>query len=242
MEPRGLLPEHGVGLSRQQRQDLVDQFIGSLPGVGGIRPKLVKGEVSSPLALGGCQGPLHDLDQLLEAMPSRLAGELADVAREISPGKPFPLPGLGAILYELNQGAKVRLHLGAIAISLKVASPLCGLLSNPVRIGVAPQGPAETVNLKLEGPSAVVDVVPEISELFGGCDLGLPGPKIVRSVLENQADEIATDQVVDLLTGFLEPLDQQASDGSNPGRCFFEVWMVHDKLGIEIFGREARVC
>ena len=79
----------------------------------------------------------------------------------------------------------MSLHLGAIAISLKVASPLGALLSNPVRIGVAPQGPAETVNLKLEGPPAVVDVVPEISELLGGGDLGIPGPKIVRSVLEN---------------------------------------------------------
>ena len=102
METRGLLPQHGVGVSHQQRQDLVDQFIGALPGIGGIRPELVKGEVSSPLTLGGCQGPLHDLDQLLEAIPPRLVGELADVAREISRGKPFPLPGLGAILDELN--------------------------------------------------------------------------------------------------------------------------------------------
>ena len=57
MEAGGLLPEHGVGVSHQQRQDLVDQFIGTLPGVGGIRPELVKGEFSSPLALGGMPGP-----------------------------------------------------------------------------------------------------------------------------------------------------------------------------------------
>ena len=79
----------------------------------------------------------------------------------------------------MNQGVNARLHLGAIAIGLKVASRFCLHLSKPVRIGVPLQGPAETANLKLKGPPAVVDAVPEIAELLGGLDLGFPGSEVI---------------------------------------------------------------